>query len=38
MAMAIHSLSSGSQNRNEPHVAQNPRRTFADDWYQDTFS
>jgi len=36
--MAIQSLAGGSQNKDDPHVEQNPRRTFAEDWYQDMFS
>jgi hypothetical protein len=38
IAMAIQSLWGGSQNKDDPHVEQNPRRTFAEDWYQDMFS
>jgi hypothetical protein len=38
IAIAIQSLAGGSQNKDDPHVAQKPRRTFADDWYQDMFS
>src|SRR5258708_40102045 len=38
IAMAIQSIAGGSQNNEEPQVEQNPRRTFADDWYQDTLS
>src|SRR5688500_5062131 len=28
----------GSKNNEQPQVLQKPRRTFADDWYQVTFS
>jgi hypothetical protein len=38
IAMAIQSLAGGSQNKDDPHLEQKPRRTFADDWYQDKFS
>ena len=34
MATAILSLCTGSQNRDEPHVLQKPRRTRSLDWYQ----
>ena len=38
IAMAIQSLAGGSQNKDDPHVEQKPRRTFGDDWYHDKFS
>jgi hypothetical protein len=38
MAMAIQSLAGGSQNKDDPHLEQKPRRTLADDRYQDKFS
>jgi hypothetical protein len=31
MATAIQSLAGGSQNNDDPHFEQKPRRTFADD-------
>jgi hypothetical protein len=38
MATPIQSLRIGSQNREEPQVAQNPRLTFSDDLYQVMWS
>ena len=38
IAMPIQSRAGGSKNKEDPHVEQNPRRTFADDWYQVKFS
>src|SRR5262249_35187005 len=38
MARPIQSFSTGSQNSDEPHVAQKPRRTFSDERYHVTFS
>jgi len=34
MAIPIQSRCVGSQNRDDPHREQKPRRTFADDGYQ----
>jgi hypothetical protein len=36
--MPILSWRTGSQNSDDPQVAQNPRRTFSDDAYHLTFS
>jgi hypothetical protein len=36
--MPIQSRAGGSKNKEDPHVEQNPRRTFADEWYQVKFS
>src|SRR6185437_479923 len=38
MATPIQSLSSGSQKREDPHTEQKPRRTFADERYQERCS
>jgi hypothetical protein len=38
IAIDVQSRPSGSQNKDDPHLEQKPRRTFADDWYQDMFS
>jgi hypothetical protein len=38
IATPIQSRAGGSKNNVDPHVEQKPRRTFADDWYQATFS
>jgi hypothetical protein len=38
IAMPIQSRAGGSKNKEDPHVEQNPRRTFADEWYQVKFS
>jgi hypothetical protein len=36
--MPIQSRPTGSQNSDAPQVAQNPRRAFAEDWYQVTLA
>jgi hypothetical protein len=38
IAIPIQSRAGGSKKREHPHVEQNPRRTFADEWYQVKFS
>jgi hypothetical protein len=35
IATAIQSRCNGSQNREEPHILQNPRRIFSDEKYQE---
>jgi hypothetical protein len=37
IAMPIQSRAGGSKNKEDPQVEQNPRRTFADEWYQLKF-
>jgi hypothetical protein len=38
MAIAIQSYPAGSQNKEDPHLAQKPRFTLSEDWNQVMFS